>query len=577
MDDKSKTRDTLLRELTTARERIATLEESSSNARQEKTTLRESTALYNSLMEHSLDGIYIHDLEGKFIDANPAALKMLGYTHDDIMSLHLSSLIADDQLVAAEQQNEELVETGTYDGLAEFCLKRKDGSRIWVETKGSMIYLDGEPHSVIGIARDITQRKKMHKELAEHRDHLEKLVEDRTAELQSANKQLRKEMAERKKAEKELIKASKLESLGIFAGGIAHDFNNLLTAVVGSISLAKCQLDKDSKIYSILSSAETASFRTKDLTLQLLTFSKGGSPIKKTTSIGDLLNETVIFILRGSNISSELRIDENLWNANVDAGQLSQVVYNTLINARQAMPDGGKIIVSAENVCIDDGQTDLPCAPGNYVKISIEDFGIGIPKKNLTSIFDPYFTTKAHGSGLGLAVSYSIIKNHGGHIEASSTEGKGTVFSLYVPGTTSKIPASQREVSESFDGGGRILVMDDETLVLETAVNMLSQLGFDAVCTKTANEAVGAYQAAMSDGNPFAATIMDLTIPGDAGGKSAVDTIRKMDPDVKAIVSSGYSNNPVMANHRAYGFSGVLPKPYSFEDLVEALHLLLEN
>jgi len=577
MDDDKKTKAMLLSELRAARHRIVELEKSSATDRQEKRSLQESIALYNSLMEHSLDGVYIHDLEGYFIDANPAALKMLGYTTEDIKSIHLGTLISDEQLTAAERQNEELVETGTYDGLAEFQITRKDGSLLWVETKGSMIYLGDKPHSVIGIARDISARKKMIGGLAEHRDHLEKLVAERTAELQTANEHLKREIAERKRAEAELIKASKLESLGVFAGGIAHDFNNLLTAIVGSISLVKRQLKKESALFSILAAAETASFRTKDLTLQLLTFSKGGAPIKKPTSIRNLLHETVTFILRGSNIKSEFRIDEALWNAEVDPGQLSQVVSNIIINARQATPNGGVIIVSAENKPPQANQPNNDCRQDNTVKITIKDFGSGIAKQDQDSIFDPYFTTKEHGSGLGLAVSHSIIKNHGGQIEVSSTCGKGTTITLHLPATTRSVVPSPPLAPPKFDDGGRILIMDDEALVLDTAVNMLHELGFKAVCTRNAADTIHAYQRALSDGDPFVATIMDLTIPGDPGGKSTIAAIRKIDPAVKAIVSSGYSDDPVMAHHRAYGFSGVLAKPYSFEDLIETLHQVLKN
>jgi signal transduction histidine kinase len=268
--------------------------------------------------------------------------------------------------------------------------------------------------------------------MKQNHDQLMNLVDERTRELSTANEKLRKEIADRGKIEKDLLKAQKLESFGILAGGIAHDFNNLLASITGNISLAKIDLDPKNSAYQQLEGAEKASFRAQDLTRQLLTFSKGGDPVKKAVALGDLIREVTGFTVHGSRIKFFFSLPGDLWLANVDEGQISQVIHNLLINADHAMPKGGTITISCENAIVVE-PSKLPLKQGNYVRINVRDHGIGIPQEHLPKIFDPYFTTKQKGSGLGLAMAYSIVSQHGGHIFAESVPGKGTTFILYLP------------------------------------------------------------------------------------------------------------------------------------------------
>jgi len=373
------------------------------------------------------------------------------------------------------------------------------------------------------------------------------------------------DITERKQIESEQLKIEKLESVGILAGGIAHDFNNILTTIVNNISLAKLSTNPDKNTLEILSNMDEACRRAKELTNQLLTFSKGGAPVKRITSIRNQIRDSSIFALRGSSVNCKFFIANDLWPVEIDTGQINQVLYNLLINAVQAMPDGGTIFISAKNIRserVTDNKTKK-----DYVKITIEDQGVGIPEEKLKNIFDPYFTTKQDGSGLGLACTYSIINNHGGTIDAYSEDGKGTVFSFYLPAVHGKpIPCEEIE-AKIITGSGKILLLEDEDSVGTTVSKMLVQIGYDVVLAKDGKDAISFYKSALSTHEPFDAVIMDLTIRGGLGGKDTMEILRKIDPNITAIVSSGYFNNPIMANYQKYGFIGVLPKPYDIEEL----------
>jgi len=385
------------------------------------------------------------------------------------------------------------------------------------------------------------------------------------------------DITEQKRMEEELNKAQKLESLGILAGGIAHDFNNILTGILGNISLARMYSEGNHSLAARLEEAEKACLRAKDLTQQLLTFAKGGVPIKETASLQNILTETVAFVLRGSRVQYRASIARDLWPAEVDKGQISQVIQNLVINSVQAMPDGGTIIIRAENVQIKQ-TTEIQGVrihPGNYIRIEIEDEGIGIPQKYLDKIFDPYFTTKQDGSGLGLAICYSIIRKHGGYILVASEVGKGTVFTIYLPAKPEK--ARQQPGSDAYQsllqdtGGGRILVMDDEQTICDVARQMLEFMGYDVETAADGREAIQLYKQALEDGKPFDLVIMDLTIPGGMGGKEAIRELQKINPDVLAIVSSGYSNDPVFGDYPRYGFQGCVTKPFGLKELKVAI------
>lgn len=377
-----------------------------------------------------------------------------------------------------------------------------------------------------------------------------------------------RDTTEKHEIEEELFKARKLESLGVLAGGIAHDFNNLLSGILGNISLAQMYLPPDDRAAAVLERAEKASERARDLTRQLLTFSRGGAPVKKVASIAQLLTESASFAVRGSNVRCLFRIPEDLWPAEVDEGQMSQVISNLIINADQAMPSGGIITIGAENLSSE-------AEGGRRVRITVEDQGVGISPDNLSRIFDPYFTTKEHGSGLGLATVYSIIKNHDGEIRVSSRPGEGTQFTITLPAAEEHPARREGAPPVSSEGQGRVLVMDDEEVIRQVAAEILEVLGYEADICGDGGDALELYRIAREEGRPYRAVIMDLTIPGGMGGEEAAARLREMDADARIIVSSGYSNDPVMARYRDYGFSGAIVKPYKVEQLGESLRAVL--
>jgi PAS domain S-box-containing protein len=382
------------------------------------------------------------------------------------------------------------------------------------------------------------------------------------------------DITERKKMEEELLRAQKLESVGILAGGIAHDFNNILTAIIGNISLAKNQITPEDEIFDLLNEVEIASTRAQGLTKQLLTFSKGGTPVKETTSIKDIIKESTLFAMRGSKSICEFSISEDLWPVEVDVGQFNQVINNIMINASQAMPLGGTIKVTIENLIIGD-RDNLPIKPGRYIYISIADQGIGIAEDYLSKIFDPYFTTKQEGSGLGLATTYSIIKRHDGHIIVESQLGVGTTIHIYLPASEKAIP--EKEETRVIKGQGRILVMDDEASLRRTVGRMLEKLGYEPELAKDGAEAIKMVKEAKEAGKSYDSVILDLTVPGGMGGKECITKLLEIDPGIKAIVSSGYSEDPVLANFQEYGFKGMMPKPFATLSLSKVLHDVLNG
>jgi PAS domain S-box-containing protein len=393
------------------------------------------------------------------------------------------------------------------------------------------------------------------------------------------------DITEKRKMEEELQKAQKLESLGILAGGIAHDFNNMLTGVLGNISLAISRLKPGHKVYKPLSLAEAAVIKTKQLTNQLLTFASGGEPVKKVQAAAELIEESVVFALRGSNVKCEFQLPGVLGPVEVDKSQMYLALNNLVLNAVQAMPDGGILNVSAANVS-PGAKTGLPLEHKRYIKIAIQDSGAGIPRKLIKKIFDPYFTTKPEGSGLGLTSAYSIVKKHGGCIDVKSRVGKGSTFTVYIPASDKDIvePAldragiSDREGEEGLiKAAGRVLVMDDDEIVGEVAGSMLEEMGYQPEIVPDGSKAIELYRDNLETGHPFDVVLMDLTIPGGMGGGETIKKLLEIDPDVKAIVSSGYSNDPIMANFKEYGFRGCLAKPYEMQDLDQIIQQVLSG
>ncbi|MFH1570027.1 MAG: response regulator [Gemmatimonadota bacterium] len=381
-----------------------------------------------------------------------------------------------------------------------------------------------------------------------------------------------RDVAVERRMEEELLRSEKLESLGVLAGGIAHDFNNILTTIVGYLSLAKLDIDPDTRLYQHLAEVEDAADRAAGLTHQLLAFAKGGAPVKTTASVVELITDSATFATRGSSARCDFALAADLWVAELDRGQMSQVIQNLVLNASQAMLEGGTIEVRGRNVDVGPEQ-GVPLEPGRYILISVADRGVGIDPEHLPRIFDPYYTTKPKGSGLGLATAYAIVRNHGGHIAVESSPGEGATFTIYLP-ASDRVPGPLAAAAAGgvVQGSGRVLVLDDQESIRRLAMDMLTQLGYEAELAADGRQAVARYRAALASERPFDAVIMDLTVPGGMGGKEAVRRLLEMDPQARVIVSSGYSEDPVMADFAKYGFSGVVAKPYQIRELSQVLN-----
>ena len=411
------------------------------------------------------------------------------------------------------------------------------------------------------------ERTRVLEELKEARDDLELKVRERTTELE-------KEVTERRLAEEELFKSRQLKSLGVLAGGLAHDFNNILTGILGNISLARKDESAGSDLQKRLEEAEDACKMAKLLANRLLTFSKGGAPVTEPTSIAELIKDTAAFSLAGSKSLARYGLPGDLWPAEIDRGQISQVIYNLVKNAEQAMPEGGTIRIDARNREIrrEDG---LLLDDGVYIEISIRDEGRGIPADMLPSIFDPYFTDKPGGSGLGLTSALSIVKHHKGTITVDSPPGGGTTISVYLPASPGSQPVVTQRGDELPRGTGRILVMDDSDIIIEVVDVMLRRLGYQPVFAKDGASAIEIFKKSLEGNRRFDAVIMDLTIPGGVGGKEAVKEVLALDPDARVIVASGYADDPIMSNYREHGFSDVITKPFELYDLGAVLQRVL--
>jgi PAS domain S-box-containing protein len=390
-----------------------------------------------------------------------------------------------------------------------------------------------------------------------------------------------RDITERQRNEAERRKAETLEQLGLLAGGIAHDFNNLLTAIIGNISLASLLLPPDDEMGTRLNDAKNASMRARDLAQQLLTFARGGAPIKKTASIGKLIQDTVSFSLRGTHSRSEFLFGADLWPAEIDPGQISQVVANLVVNADQAMPNGGTLRVSCDNFSYNSDSspaiTDL--LPGDYIRIAIRDEGVGMPENVLKRIFDPYFTTKPKGNGLGLATTYSIVKNHNGLICVESQVHFGSTFTLYLPALRHhEMPVEPpRQMNQVISGTGRILIVDDEEAIRALVEFTLERLGYQVTQAESALEGVDIYRQKLEAGERFDAVILDLTLPGGMGGKEALKKLIEIDPTVNAIVSSGYAMDATMSRYQDFGFRGVIAKPYEAAELGKIVHEVIAS
>lgn len=378
------------------------------------------------------------------------------------------------------------------------------------------------------------------------------------------------------KFEEELLKTQKLESIGMLAGGIAHDFNNILSGFLGNVQLAKIATKRGKNLDNYLDGMEKSISRATLLTKQLLTFSKGGVPVKETVSLRPLVEKILDAHGQSPNISFEINFPKTLWPVDIDREQIGQAIDNIICNAEQAMPKGGVIKIAAENIDSAHNRIDA-LIPGRYIRLSIADHGSGIPEENQSRVFDPFFSTKPKKNGLGLTTVYSIIKRHEGYITFESSEKKGTTFYLYLPAPVKHYAGMEAKAGGAIPGTGKILVMDDEEIIRDVTRELLMELGYRVECVKCGSEAIESYQQARRANEPFDLVIMDLIIPGGMGGEEAVRELLKIDPKVKTIICSGYSNDPVIANYQKYGFSGFTTKPFTIENLSQLIAGLLKK
>ena len=508
------------------------LQQEINERKQAQKALEDSEARYRTLVNNATEAIIVvQDDLIKF--ANPMTEMIFGCSLEKIKTTFFTEFIqADDRHLILERHKKRL-EGEKVESPFIFRLEAGDGKTKWISKTSDIIEWEGQP-AILGIMADITEQKVL---------------------------------------EEKMFKEDKLDSIGILAGGIAHDFNNYLATLLGNINLAKLYKDDMTKVLDKLENMENVTMRAKELSNQLFTFAKGGTPVKERISIIQLIVEDIKFTLSGTPIRPIFQIAEDLHTVEADEGQISQVLNNIAINAVQAMPEGGILEISAENVTLESTGPNsmLSLTEGLYVQISIKDKGVGIPENLLSKIFDPFFTTKEKGRGLGLATVYSIVKNHGGSIHVESETGKGTTFCIYLPAITeSDMGLELRD--DIIKGSGKILVMDDEEDLLTVTGEALSALGYEACFAKDGKEAVKRYMYARNNARPFDLVIMDLTIPGGMGGKQAIKELLKQAPEAKVIVASGYSNDPVMANYQDYGFKGMIKKPFAIGELSRVVH-----
>ena len=388
-----------------------------------------------------------------------------------------------------------------------------------------------------------------------------------------------RDVTDRKRVEEERLTTGKLESLGTLAGGIAHDLNNILTVISGNIGLAQIEAPGDSaSLHSFLSRAGEAAQHAAQLSSQLLTFSKGGTPLKRVASISDLVTQAAEFSLHGSNLRAELDVPSDLWRSAIDPAQIEQVINALIINAREAMPHGGTVRVSADNIEIE-ANSGIPIRAGRYVKVQVADTGGGIDANSVTKIFDPYFTTKPSASGLGLSISYSVVKKHGGFLQLEETSPAGSTFAFYLPATDAEPQMSHPTLAnEIFNfNHQRVLVMDDEAAIRDLTSELLGTLGYEVTAVPDGAEALKSYEDAMRAGENFQAVILDATVRGGMGGVATIERLRDLDPNVTAIICSGYSDEAALAEFLTYGFRAALPKPFTRHELAHVLQRAFEG
>jgi len=508
--------------------------------RKTEVSLIETRNFLQNILNSSIDGICTTDMKGKIIFATPSLQEMLGFDQKELIGKRVYDLYKN-----GKQDAKHIMGILTHHGGLknhEMQFVAKDGRELHIMLSASMLKEKaGNPIGTLGIFKDITEKKQM---------------------------------------EEQILQSQKHESIGVLAGGIAHDFNNLLTAVVGNISLARMYAKAEGKLAQVLNEADRACGQAKELTERLLNVSPGDKPVKKVDAIGRLMQDVTVLVLSGSTVSNDFDVPADLWLVEYNTDQMKEVFANIVLNAVESMPKGGLLRVKGRNVLLDRKRVDTKevIAAGRYVQLSFTDNGVGIPEENLQKIFDPYFSTKEQGikkgTGLGLTTVYSIIKKHGGHIHIESKEGSGTTVHIFLPayGIRKRGAEGIVKLGEATERPkGKILLMDDEEIVREVVGEMLKEMGYTVKFAKEGSEAVELYHKAKGAGAPFEAVILDVTVKAGMGGKETLKCLLEIDPDVKAFVSSGYSNEPIMLEYQKYGFIGAIAKPFSIETLKAAI------
>ena len=492
---------------------------------------------FRALIENASDLIAVMDSEGRLTYVSPSVSRILGFSPGEVEGSSAFDWFHAEDAKRLREAFPRLMSPERVIRPAEYRVRHKDGGYRVLEMYGTNLLEDPVVHGLIVNARDMTERRK----------YLE-----------------------------ELGRMEKLESIGVMAGGIAHDFNNMLTGILGNVSLARLQAPRDALLAQRLGEAEKAILAARDLTQQLLTFASGGAPLTESASMDALLKESVGFALSGGKVRAQYDLPRNLWPVEVDPGQIRQVIHNVVINAVQAQGGVGAVRIEAENKDVPE-DSGLPLTPGRYVVVRISDEGHGIEEKDISRIFDPYFTTKKNGSGLGLAITHQVVARHNGHVSVSSRPGLGATFSIYLPASEDLPVETPQSPAMTLSGRGRrVLVMDDEEAVLDVTAAMLQYLGFSVDKSRDGREAVAMYQTALASGEPYSAVIMDLTVAGGMGGREAMEEIHVIDPKAVGVVSSGYCQDPIMAEYGRHGFSGFIAKPYTPEKLHQVLSKVLK-
>ncbi len=478
------------------------------------------------------EGVMAIDQDERIIFINKAATRITGYTENEALGLKISEIL----YILNDKTSEPITEISSQTEFNHLILVARDLREITINLHSEPIRdTDNRIIGTVIVFQDITEKQKI---------------------------------------EAELLKTAKLDSLGILAGGVAHDFNNILAAILANLQLATMKLKQHQDITRYLDSSIETTRKASELTKQLLTFAKGGNPVKKSASITNLVKDTVQFALSGSKVKAEFHFPEGLWVLDIDEGQISQVINNLTINAEQAMPAGGILEIYGENVFF---ETKGQYNPGRYIKLTVKDHGIGIPSGIINKIFDPFFTTKRTGNGLGLSTSYSIIKKHNGYLEVESKPGIGTTFYIYLPASMETLIQTEIKKELAVCGEAKILLMDDEDTIRNAGGEMLALYGYKVTLARDGRETVESYKKAMEIGEPYEVVIMDLTVPGGLGGIETMAILRRIDPEIRAIISSGYASDPVMSEYEKYGFSGVVTKPYKYGELIKVLNSVIDN